>query len=1070
MSNVLKMGLACAGQLSVPVENGVVCRRSGGWSVLAAIVLFGALETAMGATAVDWHGGTGGTEEAPLDIYDPTNWGGITPSKSYNLNFWVDSLTFLTNSMEDAATVMVADNINPNSGDFVFLGTMYFYTFANNVANETTSVLKKGDWILDYYFQFGYGTNSRIAFTNETGNLTANLAGDAHIARAQGSTVEIVHKAGDWAVTKKHVQVASGSGSTAIIAKEGGNWTVDNNFVICKGSGSTATILHKGGTFTVGGYLSVGDLAGANLATMIISGGTVNSTHSGAYAIVGSQSEGTVVVTNTGVFKATGELLVANNAAGTLTIVDGGKVEAAGSLIFGYNAGGGQGVVNLERGGTLAAQGAYYRNGTSSMATILFNGGTFKAITDNDAFIAAHDRLSVKVTANGGIIDAAGHAITIAEDILEDAASPGGAMTFRGGGSITLLGAYACTGVTTLEVGTAVSVESPNTLAAGFTVTLPSGTETPLVDGEYRLLTLLGDATFDESALTGRVLPERCELRLSKNKKSIYCVYGNPPATWIGGASGSLSDPNGWNKGEVPVSGNCVIGNDAPATLTLGETFKPEAITFPADTALVTIEGPGAITGISAIVNDSPFHHVFNCPVTCTDGITPAITRGENNYMTFAGGITMFNAPKTGGTVMDYWSGSITITTDEAQEYLSSGAKNYATLVPGTTFTFKQGSMDRIWTDVGTTAVVDRLVYYGCARVSNSGWSSVVFDSGNSVVRVGEIRTEKDAVLFHSYAGSDMLGGTIIADKLTCATTVKTGGKFPYPVFMLNCGFVNGSGVSSSSGWNGEGVWAIGPGGLSFPDSEIYNGAHFETSLGVSIEGRPAATLHSFADWTLQAHPNGRGVTALQVGGNNDGYIVIDTSHYTVGDPAYDTATSHTVTLDGRVMGSGAVRIAGNGKVIFSNEYNDFSNGLTIADTATVEVMPGCQPGAGAVSVGSGATLKVPESGTVALGGDLTLADSAVLGFNFTETSVAPVLDVTDKFVTARGTVQIVLSSTDGLCPELGKYNLTSGGSFGGVKVVLAGDAPEWGAKLDVRVDDGDIVLVISGGTLLFLH
>ena len=99
-------------------------------AILAVIVVFGAVGTVKGATAVDWSGGSGGTEEAPLDIYDPTNWGGITPSKSYNLNFAVDSLTYLTNSMEEAATVMVADNINPNSGDFVFLGTMYFYTFA----------------------------------------------------------------------------------------------------------------------------------------------------------------------------------------------------------------------------------------------------------------------------------------------------------------------------------------------------------------------------------------------------------------------------------------------------------------------------------------------------------------------------------------------------------------------------------------------------------------------------------------------------------------------------------------------------------------------------------------------------------------------------------------------------------------------------------------------------------------------------------------------------------------------------------------------------------------------------
>ena len=546
--------------------------------------------------------------------------------------------------------------------------------------------------------------------------------------------------------------------------------------------------------------------------------------------------------------------------------------------------------------------------------------------------------------------------------------------------------------------------------------------------------------------------------------------------TWIGGTSTDLCEPLNWSDGVLPTD-NASISLASAGTLTCSGTFSPKSITFPSDSALVTIDGAGSITGIGAITNLTAAHHVFNCEVVCADGITPDITRGEGNYMTFAGGITMYNAPKTGGAVKDCWSGKITITTTDAQKYTSSGNKNYIWLVPstGTTFTFDNGCIDHMYLDPGATAVVNRLTYQGCARSGRSsgktGFFSMVFDSANGVLRAGEIKSTADAVLFHSYASSDMVGGTIIADKLTCATTTKTGGAFQYPVFMLNCGGIAGANVTQSVGYNGEGVWVIGPGGLAFGET-IHEWSHFETKIGKSLDGRPAATLHSFADWALQSSPNGRNAVALSIGSGNSGFLAIDTSHYAIGDARYDSATSHTVTLDGMVTG-GPLRVEGNGKVVFANEYSDFSGGLTVTDTATASVKAGCKPGSGAVTLAEGTTLEAAESGTATIGGNLTIANGAALSFNFTDRTTTPILALaSEKTVTAAGTVKVKVSKSEDMkYPDttsgLITRQLTSGFGLAADTPLQLVDKPDW--VNGVAVVDGDIVLTLKARGMMII-
>ncbi|MBQ8111851.1 MAG: hypothetical protein IJ146_01470 [Kiritimatiellae bacterium] len=133
-------------------------------------------------------------------------------------------------------------------------------------------------------------------------------------------------------------------------------------------------------------------------------------------------------------------------------------------------------------------------------------------------------------------------------------------------------------------------------------------------------------------------------------------------------------------------------------------------------------------------------------------------------------------------------------------------------------------------------------------------------------------------------------------------------------------------------------------------------------------------------------------------------------------------------------------------------------SGLTVADTATAAVNPGCKPGAGTVSVGEGATLEVAQSGTATLGGALTLAVGAALAFSFTELETPPVL---------AGTVNVKVSAPAEGFPRAASFALTSGMDFTGADVKLV-DAPRWADSVYVR--NGDIVLRVRKGTAVFVR
>ena len=185
----------------------------------------------------------------------------------------------------------------------------------------------------------------------------------------------------------------------------------------------------------------------------------------------------------------------------------------------------------------------------------------------------------------------------------------------------------------------------------------------------------------------------------------------------------------------------------------------------------------------------------------------------------------------------------------------------------------------------------------------------------------------------------------------------------------------------------------------------------------------------------------------------------------------FDTDSGYTITINGTIFstpGSNSVNpmtVLGSGKVVCNyatlSNSSPYNGAVTVTNTATLAINPGMSATKGEITVATNATLEVSRSGTVALAGNLTLNDGAVLGFNFTERRTTPVLDLTGKTVTFgdQSNVVVKVSAPAGMRARGGTHTLTSGGNFADANVTLV-NKPDW--MNGVSVVDGDIVIDVK--------
>ena len=308
-------------------------------------------------------------------------------------------------------------------------------------------------------------------------------------------------------------------------------------------------------TITASKNYEVGSSAAATRGRMILSGGSAS------------------IVGNFNVFN--GELEIMNET-----------VEVAGSVHMGSN--GNSGLITLKSGGTLTTK-VIQKYGTPASATVLFDGGTLKANAENiNGLVRNEAILSIQTSANGGTIDAAGYAVTVHREI-ENKSGESGAMTYKGGGKVTLTAQPTYTGITTVEVGTTLVI--PEAIAGDMVFSVPG----ELADGIYTVVSISGESQFEDD-----VLSDKAEgFVLSSDKRKICYVKGTGVDTtkpiYIG-TDGNLSAAGNWLDDTVPTggTGDAQIFCASATTLTVGDTFAPAKLIISDGSALVTI-GSGTL-------------------------------------------------------------------------------------------------------------------------------------------------------------------------------------------------------------------------------------------------------------------------------------------------------------------------------------------------------------------------------------------------------------------------------------------------------------------------------------------
>ena len=802
--------------------------------------------------------------------------------------------------------------------------------------------------------------------------------GNALLMGNQGKTVSIVNYA-DWNCDF-YFAIANESNSTVVFTNRAGN-------IVCNGNGSSSIMPGV----TVGGRYNKETTFTGTTATFVFEGGTL--TCAKAFEVGYGRN-------CTGVFEQTGGTITADRL-GIANTTQSTATGASGTVLL--------------KGGTFATQ--YVAVGTGTGGSLTFDGGTLQLTSSHSAAIQASSKLAINVGAGGGTISlASGVASTIPADISSALASgTDGGLRIIGGGALTFTGTLSYTGATTVEAGTTIAVNDStskaNILANGIRVT-----GAPVLNTAYTVV------TFDEKLAESDLANVTCDVASSFTKaigtdgKSIVVTCtAIKPAWYIGPADGDLGTAANWSDGVVPTSGNAVISSAAAATLTSSAAFTPDAITFPADSALITINGEDAIANLLAITNNAAQHHVFNCPVSfkANEDADICASSGSGTYVKYLGGMTMYKPKKAASNVDVYLSGQITLTAEIADwsayvtidrlHLVDSGSKltipNSVTIKTTTpNFNLASGTTLEVQGDMSATASNGYFAYANAGRMLVSGivsssattWPGTGSGTASGVLSARGFSTStSNGIVFHP---KDVPGATL---------------------------------VIGSDGLGGTGNYYV------------------QKSL--------SSTLKPSADYAINAPINSA------AGSNYSPTLTIGTSDY------FDRAVGRTITVNNVIGTRYHLDVNGNGMILF-NSVSTFARGISVQNSATLAVNPGMRPGNGVVTMDGTSTLKVAQSGTVTLAGNLALGQDAALAFNFTDKAAAPTLAI-PVASTIPETVNVKISANEGVRPSSSHtYTLTSTFDFTGKTVNLV-DKPDWVRSVDIV--DGNLVLTVKSKGLI---
>jgi len=409
--------------------------------------------------------------------------------------------------------------------------------------------------------------------------------------------------------------------------------------------------------------------------------------------------------------------------------------------------------------------------------------------------------------------------------------------------------------------------------------------------------------------------------------------------TWTGGASGNLSDAANWSPapaGAFTADDGLVVTNaaeitvDASATVARITLDSPDGVTFAAS-------GAASLT-LDAVINQGAGAAVFACPVN----FSGAYYVVKNGSLKFAGGATATfpdNAMRTAGStaLARTLEGDFTFT----QDWLVNNVGDVPWIVPdgstvrGQNFSGAQVSHCRILR-------VDAGGYARFVNVTN-GWDLGDIDIDGTLEVVNEmiVRTRPTSASSLSHFGREGNTGTVKAWRIAkCEHAIAQS-------FIPNL--------------------VVGAGGMGSLTQDYYWRFEVDTTITASDDFEFLG-IPNGADW-------GIGVLSGKT-------LTIDTA-------------GHTVTCGIGVQGAGALAKVGAGMLVMTNGCNgatgavkEYSGG-TAVNGGTLRVAADDSLGTGPVTVAEGARLEIAAGlalsntvegeGTLALAGDLTLADGGRL-------------------------------------------------------------------------------------------
>jgi hypothetical protein len=694
-----------------------------------------------------------------------------------------------------------------------------------------------------------------------------------------------------------------------------------------EGLNSSSVFYHRGGTLEMWSNFCIGangeSTSGRNYFEL--DGGTVTQGHNNDIRIGDNGSIGVhnELCVKRGTLNAHTDIRVANDAPGILT-VDGGEVNVEnGQILVSYaTADSGEAGKVVLNGGVLKTR-AVVHGGGEEDGTLIFNGGTLKAAQDGD-ILPANEKLIVKVANGGAKIDTAGHTVLASASIAPDTDSTGG-LRVLGGGSLELAAGNAYTGATTIELGTTIKVALYNDIQNGITVALP---ENGAEDRVYTILTLTGNERFDKVP-DNVSMPSGgdCELRLSADKKSIVCIYGNPENSWTGGsAGGNLSDPNNWSSGVVPTHAIIKVDSEAVFTKNDGDD-SISSITIEAGSAAVTIKG--GFNALTSIVNNSADDLTF----------TDFVDFGENNINvtqtatlggeTVNGGVVNF-----AGGVRGYDIQNHTILTGHYTLTKSDGD-----------FNAREGDNSRITINKNSSLSVvksydthELLILDGGKFMTEEGRDDSK-NRGNDRKRACYKNHGVYTATSFEYYGED--------DQMWMGSSYPPGSSGIFKIGTLNV-IKNGSlWLHGYAGSEASDIY-IGAGGINISGSGY---------VGIENENHTQTLWPWDSDYTIS-------------GGMNADYDLLlrDTGHKIVLNlqTKDEGGVPRTVTLNGRISTNGdstkTINVLGTGTNVVAIAQPLMAGTYAVADTATLILKAGAGFPNGTLSLGAGTTLSLASN------------------------------------------------------------------------------------------------------------